>query len=147
MEDGLEARKLLNFPGGLELHIGVRNRRPAKRSVKSRAAYMHCGLNQLDSCCGLSSVSQLTPELLFPFIARSLAAPHKSSHLLSPTLCFYGDSSLVRGCSAAGPGRGPWGATLTGSAARCGRCSSRRCCRKRRRTSRPSGCPRRWACA
>ena len=24
MEDGLEARKLLNFPGGLELHIGVR---------------------------------------------------------------------------------------------------------------------------
>ena len=24
MEDGLEARKLVNFPGGLELHIGVR---------------------------------------------------------------------------------------------------------------------------
>ena len=24
MEDGMEARKLVNFPGGLELHIGVR---------------------------------------------------------------------------------------------------------------------------
>jgi len=32
MEDGLEARKLLNFPGGLELHIGVRKRWPAERA-------------------------------------------------------------------------------------------------------------------